>query len=89
VKGIAPSHAPALPEQAKTWKFIEFWVDPVLFPPKILMLVGHQDGTCRIFNPASDYKLVVTHSNYEAAQAWGTGSVRWDESLETPTMQGL
>jgi hypothetical protein len=68
------SHAPALAEQAKTWKFLELWVDPVLFPLKILMLVGDQDGTCRIFNPASDYKLIVklivTHSNYQAAQEW-------------------
>lgn len=34
------------------------------------MLVGAQDGTCRIFHPASDYKLVVTHSSYQAAQEW-------------------
>jgi hypothetical protein len=36
------SHAPALAQQVKTWKFLELWVDPVLFPPKILMLVGDQ-----------------------------------------------
>ena len=52
------------------WKFLELWVDPVLFPPKILMLVGDQDGSCRVFNPALDYQLVVTHSNYDAAQEW-------------------
>jgi len=34
------------------------------------MLVGDQDGTCRIFNPASGYKLVVTHSSYQSAQDW-------------------
>jgi len=34
------------------------------------MLVGNQDGTCRIFNPASNYRLVVTHSNYQIAQEW-------------------
>jgi hypothetical protein len=34
------------------------------------MLVGEQDGTCRIFNPASDYKLIATHANYQAAQEW-------------------
>ena len=34
------------------------------------MLVGDQNGTCRIFNPGSNYKLVVTHSNYQAAQEW-------------------
>ena len=64
------SHAPALAEQAKTWNFLELWVDPVLFPPKILMLVGDHDGTCRIFNPALEYRLVGTHANYEAAQEW-------------------
>ena len=64
------SHELALAEQAKNWKFLELWVDPVLFPPKILMLVGDQDGTCRIFNPSFDYKLVVAHSDYQAAQEW-------------------
>jgi hypothetical protein len=65
-----PPHAPALAAQAKTWKFLELWVDRVLFPPKILMLVGDADGSCRIYNPADDYKLVVAHPDYEAAQDW-------------------
>ncbi len=64
------SHELALAEQAETWKFLELWVDPVLFPPRVLMLVSDQDGSCRIFNPGSHYKLVVTHANYEAAQNW-------------------
>jgi len=63
-------NATVLAEQAKTWKFLGLWVEPVLFPPKILMLVGDRDGISRIFNPALDYKLVVTHANYEAAQEW-------------------
>ena len=41
----------------------------MLFPPKILMVVGDRDGTCRIFNPSSDYKLVM-HQNYQTAQEW-------------------
>ncbi|WP_448570339.1 hypothetical protein [Trichothermofontia sp.] len=60
------SHVPTLAAQASHWKFLELWVDPVFFPPKVLMLVGDRDGTCRIFNPASGYKLVVTHANYPA-----------------------
>ncbi len=64
------SPAPALVKQAKAWNFLELWVDPILFPPKILMLVGNQNGTCHIFNPAFDYQLVVTHSNYQSAQEW-------------------
>ncbi|MGB3292948.1 MAG: hypothetical protein WBB01_08185 [Phormidesmis sp.] len=64
------SQEPALAERAKTWQFLELWVDPVLFPPKVLMLVGDEDGSCRIFNPSSDYKLVVAHSSYQSAQNW-------------------
>lgn len=60
----------ALAEQAKTWKFVELWVDAIVFPPKILMLVSDQDGTCRIFNPALAYKLMIVHPSYEAAQEW-------------------
>lgn len=64
------SPEPALAEQARTWKFLELWVDPILFPPKILMLIGDQDGSCQILSPSADHKLVVAHSNYEAAQEW-------------------
>jgi len=64
------SHELALAEQTKTWKFLELWVDPVLFPPKILMLISDQGGSCHIFSPGADYKLVVTHPNYEAAREW-------------------
>ena len=60
----------ALAEQADTWQFLELWVDPVLFPPKILMLIGDQDGCCRILNPSANYKLVVSHSNYKSAREW-------------------
>jgi hypothetical protein len=34
------------------------------------MLVANKNGSCHIFNPASGYKLIVTHPNYEAAQDW-------------------
>jgi len=64
------SLVPVLEKQAKTWKFIELWVDPIPFPPKILMLVVAHDGGCNVFNPTSDYKLVVSHLNYQAAQEW-------------------
>ncbi len=64
------SPAPALAEQAKTWEFLELWVDPVLFPPKLLMVIGDRDGACRIFNPAANYQLVVTHKTYQDAHDW-------------------
>jgi hypothetical protein len=34
------------------------------------MLVSDADGSCRIFNPAADYNLIVTHPDYETAQDW-------------------
>ncbi len=64
------SPEPALAEQANDWNFLELWVDPIVFPPKILMVIGDRDGTCRIFNPAFDYKLVVSHPDYQTAQEW-------------------
>lgn len=64
------SRAPALAEQANDWKFMELWADPILFPPKILMLICDKEDRCSIFNPASNYGLVSTHSTYEAAQDW-------------------
>ncbi|WP_204137306.1 hypothetical protein [Halomicronema sp. CCY15110] len=64
------SQEQALAERAKTWRFLELWVDPALFPPRVLMLMGDRDGSCRIFKPDADYQLVVTHSNYEAAKDW-------------------
>ena len=60
----------ALEKQANSWKFLELWVDPVLFLPKILMIIGDQDSTYRIFSPASDYKLIVSHSSYQEAEDW-------------------
>ena len=64
------SQEQALAERAKTWQFLELWVDPVLFPPRVLMLIGDHDGSCRIFKPDANYQLVVTHSDYAAAKDW-------------------
>ncbi|MGD1940697.1 MAG: hypothetical protein ACFB0G_05255 [Leptolyngbyaceae cyanobacterium] len=64
------SQEQALAERDKTWQFLELWVDPALFPPRVLMLIGDRDGSCRIFKPDANYQLVVTHSDYEAAKDW-------------------
>ena len=64
------SQEQVLAERAKTWQFLELWVDPALFPPRVLMLIGDRDGSCRIFKPDANYQLVVTHSDYEAAKDW-------------------
>ena len=64
------SQEQVLAERAKTWQFLELWVDSALFPPRVLMLIGDRDGSCRIFKPDANYQLVVTHSDYEAAKDW-------------------
>ena len=64
------SQEQALAERDKTWQFLELWVDPALFPPRVLMLIGDRDGSCRIFKPDANYQLVVTHADYEAAKDW-------------------
>jgi hypothetical protein len=64
------SQEQVLAERAKTWQFLELWVDPALFPPRVLMLIGDRDGSCRIFKPDADYQLVIAHSDYEAAKNW-------------------
>ncbi|WP_333209554.1 hypothetical protein [Microcoleus sp. S36b_A4] len=41
------SHTPDLAEQVNDWEFIELWVDPIVFPPRILMLVSAKNrGFC-------------------------------------------
>jgi len=65
-----PAQEQALAERSTTWESIELWVDSALFPPRVLMLIGDRDGSCRIFKPDANYQLVVTHSDYEAAKDW-------------------
>ncbi|UBF29260.1 hypothetical protein K9N68_16345 [Kovacikia minuta CCNUW1] len=64
------SPAQVLADKANSWQFVELWVDPVVFPPKVLMLVCDHQGACDIYNPTSSYKLVFSSSTYEDAQLW-------------------
>ena len=36
------SHAQDLAAQINDWEFIELWVDPIIFPPRIIMLVSNK-----------------------------------------------
>jgi hypothetical protein len=59
------------PDRAKnSWNFLEAWVDPLQFPPYVLLLVGDKAGSCHIFNPAEQYKLIISCETYEQAQLW-------------------
>ncbi|TAE76157.1 MAG: hypothetical protein EAZ60_10830, partial [Oscillatoriales cyanobacterium] len=49
------SPAKNLVEQVNDWEFIELWVDPIVFPPRILMLVGGKNSKCGIYEPSANY----------------------------------
>ncbi len=62
---IAPT-----PEQEIEWEFAEIWVDSLISPPYILMLVKEQSGKFCIHNPAENYKVIFTSDRYEDAKMW-------------------
>ena len=64
------SREPALAERAKTWQFLEVWIDPFLSPPRLMMVVGEENGTCQILDPIANYKLVTSYMDYESARDW-------------------
>ncbi|MDQ2100648.1 MAG: hypothetical protein QQW96_23760 [Tychonema bourrellyi B0820] len=64
------SPAPNLVEQINDWEFIELWVDPIVFPPRILMLVGDKNSKCCIYDPSANYKLLFLSSSYDQAHSW-------------------
>ena len=60
-----------VPDPVKdNWEFAEVWIDPMLSPPYVLLLLGDQSGHCHVYDPAEGYKTVFTSSTYEEAQLW-------------------
>jgi hypothetical protein len=57
-------------KQETEWEFTEIWVDTLISPPYILMLVKEKSGKFSIHNPAQNYKIIFTSDNYEAAKMW-------------------
>jgi hypothetical protein len=65
---IMSSHA--LDPVQNDWSFAEVWVDPMLSPPYILLLLCDLSGICRVYDPAQGYKVVFTSASYDEAQNW-------------------
>ena len=61
---------PALDPAKSDWNFVEVWIDPMLSPPYILLLLGDSSGNCHVHDPAEGYKVVFTGANYDEAQTW-------------------
>ena len=52
------------------WEFTEVWIDAMLSPPYLLLLLGNSEGNCRIYDPAQGYKIVFSSDSYEEAKLW-------------------
>ncbi|PAX51479.1 hypothetical protein [Brunnivagina elsteri] len=62
--------SPALDPVKSEWNFVEVWIDPMLSPPYILLLLGDPAGSCRVHDPAENYKVVFSSATYDEAQTW-------------------
>jgi hypothetical protein len=63
------SHVADLEKQITDWQFVELWVDLIVFPPRILMLVGDKNGKCSIYDPAANYRTKLDNSTYDQAHS--------------------
>ncbi len=62
--------SPALDPVKIEWNFVEVWIDPMLSPPYVLLLLGDPAGNCRVHDPAENYKVVFSSATYNEAQTW-------------------
>ncbi|HEY9625676.1 MAG TPA: hypothetical protein V6C84_00100 [Coleofasciculaceae cyanobacterium] len=61
---------PVLDPAKRDWDFVEIWIDPILFPPYILMMLSDSAGCCHVYDPAEGYKIVFSSVTYSEAQNW-------------------
>jgi hypothetical protein len=62
--------SPVLDPVKSHWSFMEVWVDPMLSPPYLLLLLGDSAGSCHVYDPAENYKVVFSSETYDEAQNW-------------------
>jgi len=62
--------SPALDPVRDNWNFTEVWIDPMLLPPYVLLLLCNQEEHCCVYDPAEGYTVIFTSSTYEEAQNW-------------------
>jgi len=61
------------PEQNQVennWQFTEVWLDPMLTPPYLLLLLVDNEGKCQIYDPAKNYQVIFSSNDYETAKLW-------------------
>lgn len=52
------------------WQFTEVWIDPMLKPPYLLLLLVDHEGKCHIYDPAKNYQVIFSTNDYETAKLW-------------------
>lgn len=52
------------------WQFTEVWIDPMLTPPYILLLLADEQGKCQVYDPAKNYQVIFSSNDYETAKLW-------------------
>ena len=62
--------SPRLDPVKSEWHFVEVWIDPMPSPLCILLLLGDPEGSCRVHDPAKNYKVVFSSATYDEAQIW-------------------
>ncbi len=62
--------SPVLDPAKANWDFVEVWIDPMLTPPYILLLLGDSSGCCCVYDPAENYKVVFTGATYNETETW-------------------
>ncbi|MDZ8224251.1 MULTISPECIES: hypothetical protein [unclassified Nostoc] len=62
--------SPAQDRVKNNWEFTEVWIDPMLSPPYILLLLCNSEDNCQVYDPAQGYKIVFSSNDYNAAKLW-------------------
>ena len=52
------------------WEFTEVWIDQMLSPTYILLLLCDSEENCQIYDPKQGDKVIFSSNSYETAQLW-------------------
>mgnify|MGYP001552524073 CR=1 FL=1 len=51
--------SPQKNQSENSWQFSEVWIDPMLTPPYVLLLLADAENKCYVYDPAKDYFLLM------------------------------